>query len=184
MGVWVLRCEQYCLGGPVQAVPFKRCRSSGAVQAVPFAQPVYLHKGYAVHMSSTRTPQMMKAATAAKKLGIYLPATPEEFQNSEISRTELNQLLQSPPEWMQELRQNGPHPRLVVASKLGVSITGLARSGITDPLTTTEIKELLQAPPAWLVTERATHAGVHAENRRLKERAAAEREKQERSAKH
>ena len=121
-------------------------------------------------MSPTRTPQMMKASTAAKKLGIYLPATPEEFQNSEISRTELNELLESPPEWLQQLRKNGPHPRLVVASKLGVSITGLARAEMTDPLTTAEIKALLQAPPAWLVQERATHAAVHADNRRLKER--------------
>ena len=129
-----------------------------------------LHKGYAVQMSPTRTPQMMKAATAAKKLGIYLPASPEEFQSSEISRTELNQLLESPPEWLQLLRQNGPHPRLVVASKLGVSIAGLARADMTDPLTTAEIKGLLQAPPAWLVQERATHAGVHVENRRVKER--------------
>ena len=30
--------------------------------------------------------QTMKAATAAKKLQIFLPATPEEFQESAITR--------------------------------------------------------------------------------------------------
>ncbi len=170
------------LTGLHHAVSIKRFHI-GVSAAAPFGHPACLHKGYAVQMSSTRTPQMMKAATAAKKLGIYLPATPEEFQNSEISRTELNQLQESPPEWLQQLRQNGPHPRLVVASKLGVSIAGLARAGVIDnPLTTAEIKELLQAPPAWLVEERATHARVQTENRRVKEIAAAERKKKERSA--
>ena len=61
----------------------------------------------------------MKAATAAKKLGIHLPATPPQFQNSEVSRTELAALTASPPAWLAELRANGPHPSQVVAGKLG-----------------------------------------------------------------
>ena len=60
--------------------------------------------------------QSMKPATVAKKLGIYLPATPQEFQDSEIT-------------------------------------------------------ELLAAPPQWLVVERATHAAVRSEAKRIKEEA-------------
>ena len=112
----------------------------------------------------------MKAATAAKKLGVYLPATPEEFRERDISRTELDELVANPPEWLQALRADGPHPRDVVARKLGVSNSGLARGGVTEALTTTEIKALLADPPSWLVTERATQAAVRAENARVKQR--------------
>jgi hypothetical protein len=111
----------------------------------------------------------MKPATAAKKLGIYLPATPQEFQDNDISRGNFNELQENPPEWLAELRRNGPHPRPVVAHKLGVSISGLARGGITDPLTTAEITALLQAPPEWLVAERSTMARVRADEKRAKE---------------
>ncbi|WP_426623566.1 DUF5997 family protein [Leifsonia sp. McL0607] len=114
--------------------------------------------------------QTMKAATAAKKLGILLSAAPEEFRDREISRTELDELNANPPEWLVALRADGPHPRDVVAHKLGVSNSGLARGGVTEPLTTAEIKALLVDPPAWLVAERATHAQVHAENARVKQR--------------
>lgn len=93
-------------------------------------------------MTSKKNPQTMKAATAAKKLGVFLPATPEEFQSSEITREELNDLQENPPEWLAELRRNGPHPRSVVAARLGVSIAGLARGGHSDPLTTEQINEL------------------------------------------
>lgn len=126
-------------------------------------------------------PQTMKAATAAKKLGIYLPAAPEEFRDREISRTELEELTANPPEWLQTLRSEGPHPRDVVARKLGVSNSGLARGGVDDALTTSEIKALLADPPAWLVAERATQAGVRAENARVKQRNAerAERTQQD-----
>jgi acetaldehyde dehydrogenase (acetylating) len=110
----------------------------------------------------------MKPATAAKKLGIYLPATPEEFQRSEITRSALLELENSPPEWLETLRRDGPHPRQVVAHKLGVSTSGLARAGAPDVLTTAEIKELLTSMPEWLVIERATQAGVHEENARIK----------------
>jgi len=112
----------------------------------------------------------MKPATAAKKLGIYLPAAPEEFRDGEISRTELDTLTAEPPEWLRTLRAEGPHPRDVVARKLGVSNSGLARGGITEALTTAQIKDLLADPPEWLVAERATQAAVRAENARVKQR--------------
>jgi len=112
----------------------------------------------------------MKAATAAKKLGIYLPAAPDDFRDREISRTELDELNAEPPEWLQSLRADGPHPRDVVARKLGVSNSGLARGGVTEALTTSEIKALLADPPQWLVDERATQAAVRAENARVKQR--------------
>lgn len=120
-------------------------------------------------MSPAKTPQTMKPATAAKKLGIYLPAAPASFQEEPVTREALNRLLESPPEWLVELRLNGPHPRDVVARKLGVSISGLARAEMTDALTTAEIQTLLQAPPEWLVAERATQAAVREENRRVNE---------------
>jgi hypothetical protein len=114
----------------------------------------------------------MKPATAAQKLGIYLPAAPEEFQNATVTRAELSELLANPPKWIVMLRLNGPHPRQIVASKLGVSASGLARGGVTEALTTAEIQELLASPPAWLVRERATQAGVREEQKRIKAQAA------------
>lgn len=126
-------------------------------------------------MTSHPTTQTMKPATAAKKLGVYLPATPAEFQEGGVSRTELNELQADPPEWLRELRRNGPHPRPVVAAKLGVSIAGLARGGITEPLTTEQIEALKQNPPEWLEKERATQAGVRREAARIREKHAAER---------
>ncbi|MCI0158595.1 hypothetical protein KNO15_17990 [Leifsonia shinshuensis] len=114
--------------------------------------------------------QTMKAATAAKKLGILLSAAPEDFRDREISRTELDELNANPPAWLVDLRADGPHPRDIVARKLGVSNSGLARGGVTEPLTTAEIKALLAEPPAWLVAERATQAQVRAENARVKQR--------------
>ncbi|MFC9399173.1 DUF5997 family protein [Streptomyces sp. NPDC057027] len=121
-------------------------------------------------MTSHQNTQTMKPATAAKKLGVYLEATPAEFQEGVVSRTELNELQANPPAWLQELRKNGPHPRPVVAARLGVSIAGLARGGITDPLTTEQIEELRQESPEWLQKERATQAEVRKENLRIKER--------------
>ena len=61
-------------------------------------------------MTSRKTPQTMKPATAAKKLGVYLEATPAEFQEGVVSRDELNALQADPPEWLRDLRRNGPHP--------------------------------------------------------------------------
>jgi Family of unknown function (DUF5997) len=113
--------------------------------------------------------QTLKPATAAKKLGVHLPATPPEFQERPLTRSEFQQLQDSPPEWLAELRRTGPHPRPVVAARLGVSISGLTRGGITEPLTTEQIKALLEQMPEWLVTERATQAAVRAENARVKQ---------------
>ncbi|MFF8954799.1 DUF5997 family protein [Streptomyces sp. NPDC014894] len=124
-------------------------------------------------MKSHQTAQTMKPATAAKKLGVYLEATPAEFQEGVVSRTELSALQADPPEWLQELRRNGPHPRPVVASKLGVSIAGLARGGVTEPLTTEQIEALKKDSPEWLQKERATQAEVRKEAVRIKEKNAA-----------
>lgn len=121
-------------------------------------------------MTSHQTTQTMKPATAAKKLGVYLEATPAEFQEGVVSRTELNALQTDPPEWLQELRRNGPHPRPVVASKLGVSIAGLARGGVTEALTTEQIDALKTDNPEWLQKERATQAEVRKEAVRIKEK--------------
>jgi hypothetical protein len=123
-------------------------------------------------MTSHKSTQTMKPATAAKKLGVYLEATPAEFQEGVVSRDELNALQADPPEWLRELRRNGPHPRQVVASKLGVSIGGLARAGITEALTTEQIEELKASNPDWLVREREVQAGFRDEQQRLKDRGA------------
>jgi len=131
-------------------------------------------------MTSHQTTQTMKPATAAKKLGVYLEATPAEFQEGVVSRAELNALQSDPPQWLQELRRNGPHPRPVVASKLGVSIAGLARGGVTEPLTTEQIDALKQESPEWLQKERATQADVRKEAVRIKERNAARAEQADR----
>jgi hypothetical protein len=114
----------------------------------------------------------MKPSTAALKLDVYLPATPPEFQQSEISREELDELQRNPPQWLADLRRDGPHPRNVVAARLRVSNSGLARGGITDPLTTEQIAALAADPPPWLIRERATHAETLREEQRLQERRA------------
>ncbi len=110
----------------------------------------------------------MKPATAASKLGIYLPAAPAEFQNSPITREELDALRSDPPEWLVELRRNGPFPRDVVAQKLGVSRSGLLRGGIEEALDAEQVGALLADPPSWLRRERASYQEVIAEQERLK----------------
>ncbi|WP_333772619.1 DUF5997 family protein [Streptomyces sp. IBSBF 3136] len=119
-------------------------------------------------MSSQQSTQTMKPATAAKKLGVYLPATPAEFQEGVVTRAELNELQADPPEWLLELRRSGPHPRPVVAAKLGVSISGLTRGGVTEPLTTDQIEALKDERPEWLEKERAIQAEVRKESVRIK----------------
>jgi hypothetical protein len=119
-------------------------------------------------MTSHKTTQTMKPATAAKKLGVYLEATPAEFQEGVVSRDELNALQADPPQWLLDLRREGPHPRPVVAAKLGVSISGLARGGVTEALTTEQIEALKQERPEWLEKERATQAEVRKEEARIK----------------
>jgi hypothetical protein len=123
-------------------------------------------------MTSQKTAQTMKPATAAKKLGVYLQATPADFQEGVVSRTELNALQTDPPQWLLDLRRDGPHPRPVVAAKLGVSIAGLARGGLTEPLTTEQIDALKQESPEWLERERTTQAEVRKEAVRIKEKQA------------
>ncbi|MGW2047271.1 DUF5997 family protein [Streptomyces sp. NPDC001858] len=128
-------------------------------------------------MKSQQSTQTMKPATAAKKLGVYLPATPAEFQEGVVSRAELTELQANPPEWLRTLRETGPHPRPVIAAKLGVSIAGLARGGVTEALTTEQIEAVKDAKPEWLEKERATQAEVRKETVRIKKRNA-EREQQ------
>jgi len=112
--------------------------------------------------------QSMKPATAAKKLNVYLPATPAAFQENSITREELAALQAEPPQWLKELRTNGPHPKNLVAAKLGVSISGLTRGGIAEALTSEQITALLEASPDWLVAERDNYQNVLSEQRRLK----------------
>ncbi|MFC7384127.1 DUF5997 family protein [Sphaerisporangium rhizosphaerae] len=125
-------------------------------------------------MPKSKTTQTMKPATAAKKLGVLLSATPAEFQEGVVSRDELNELQSTPPAWLVELRRNGPHPKQVIAAKLKVSTSGLARGGITGPLTTAEIDALKAENPEWLERERTVYAEARKEALRLKERRAAE----------
>lgn len=110
----------------------------------------------------------MKPSTAAQKLGILLTAAPEDFQQTPISRDELDELRENPPAWLADLRKNGPFPRDVVSAKLGISNSGLARNGLTEPLDAQQIGELLDNPPEWLEHERSVHRKVIAENERLK----------------
>ncbi|MFD7299022.1 DUF5997 family protein [Streptomyces sp. NPDC059897] len=128
-------------------------------------------------MSSHQSTQTMKPATAAKKLGVYLDATPAEFQEGVVSRAELTALQAEPPQWLVDLRANGPHPRPVVAQKLGVSISGLARGGVTEALTTEQIEAIKDENPEWLQAERATQADVRKENVRVKKLHAEQAEK-------
>ena len=125
-------------------------------------------------MTSHKTPQTMKPATAAKKLGVYLEATPAEFRDGVVSRDELNALQADPPAWLADLRKHGPHPRPVVAAKLGVSIAGLARAGITEALTTEQIDAIKAEAPEWLAAERETAAEVRREEARVKSKKADE----------
>lgn len=92
----------------------------------------------------------MKPQTAAKKLGLYLPATPEEFQSNALTHEEFIALQENPPEWLQTLRREGPHPRPVVAQKLGITIAALKKNELDQPLTTADIKALLEDQPEWL----------------------------------
>jgi hypothetical protein len=102
--------------------------------------------------------QLLSPKTAAEKLGVFLPATPDEFQATPIARDALQALQGDPPEWLTTLRREGPHPRGEVARRLGVSNSALARAGVSDSMTTTEIRTLLADLPDWLVAEREKHA--------------------------
>jgi hypothetical protein len=102
--------------------------------------------------------QLLSPKTAAEKLGVYLPATPEDFRAAPIARDALQALLADPPEWLTTLRREGPHPRHEVARRLGVSNSALARAGVSDSMTTAEIRTLLADMPEWLSIEREKHA--------------------------
>ena len=117
----------------------------------------------------------MKPATAAKKLGVHLEATPAEFRDGAVSRDEFDALQADPPTWLRELRRDGPHPRPVVADRLGVSISGLARAQITEPLTTAQITALKDEQPEWLRRERNLRAEVQREEARLRAESGAEK---------
>ncbi|MBV0916491.1 DUF5997 family protein [Mycobacteroides chelonae] len=112
--------------------------------------------------------QSMKPATAAKKLDVYLQATPAEFQENPITRAELAVLQADPPDWLKDLRKHGPHPKNLVAAKLGVSISGLTRGGVEGALTTEQIDQLLEEKPPWLIAERESYQEVLREQRRVK----------------
>lgn len=101
--------------------------------------------------------QLLSPATAAKKLGLYLPATPQEFQATPITRTALQAMQDAAPEWLTTLRREGPHPRDEVSRRLGVSNSALSRAGVSDHMTTAEIRALLDDRPEWLVAEREKH---------------------------
>ena len=120
-------------------------------------------------MTSHQNTQSMKPATAAKKLGVYLEATPAEFREGVVTRAELNALQTDPPAWLRDLRRDGPHPRPVVAARLGVSIAGLHRGGVAEPLTTEQIDALRQERPEWLEREQAVQADVRKEAARVKQ---------------
>jgi hypothetical protein len=131
-------------------------------------------------MSAQKTPQTMKPATAAKKLDVYLEATPAEFRDGVVTRDELAELRTNPPQWLIELRAEGPHPKSVVAEKLGVSIAGLARGGVEEALTTARIEALLADQPDWLQAERKSLVEVRKEEKRIKEQQATRREQSNR----
>jgi hypothetical protein len=103
-------------------------------------------------------PQLLSPKTAAEKLGVFLPATPPEFRQKQISRDELQALQADPPEWLVTLRREGPHARNEVSRRLGVSNSALARAGVSDSMTTAEIRALLEERPEWLIAEREKFA--------------------------
>lgn len=122
-------------------------------------------------MPNNLNDQILRPANAAKRLGIYLPAAPPEFQAEPITRGQLERLDKNPPQWLNDLRRDGPHPRPIVAGRLGISISGLARGGVTEALTTEQINELRTNPPTWLQAERqvalqlrADQSAVHGGN--------------------
>ena len=74
--------------------------------------------------------QTMKPITAATKLGIYLPAAPQEFRETPITRAELDALRNDPPAWLRDLLRNGPFPRDVVAANDALGVVTVAWSPI------------------------------------------------------
>lgn len=149
----------------------QRRDSAGPGQrTVPGARALPGTGRYPDPVTKPRQTQLMKPSTAAQKLEVYLPATPRDFQEGSVSREEFDELQRHPPQWLVDLRRDGPHPRSVVAARLRVSNSGLGRAGVTGALTTAQIAALAADPPPWLVRERETHAEARREQQRLKER--------------
>ncbi len=134
-------------------------------------------------MSTGDASQTMKPLTAAGKLGIYLPAAPEEFRSGSIGRADLDALRADPPEWLRALWETGPFPRDVVARKLGVTNTALARNGVSDAMTQEQIDALAGEEPEWLTRERANLVEVQREATRVKEKEIERRERTNRPPK-
>ena len=132
---------------------------------------------------ATPDSQTMKPLTAANKLGIYLPAAPEEFQNTAISREDLEAMRENPPQWLVELRRTGPFPRDIVAHELGVSNAGLSRAGVSDSMTADDIAALTADPPEWLIKERQNLLDVQKDNERIEAKKAEKRAASNRPAK-
>ena len=49
----------------------------------------------------------------------------------------LDELQRNPPQWLSDLRREGPHPRNVVAARLRISNSGLARATSPERIHTT-----------------------------------------------
>ena len=109
----------------------------------------------------------MKPATAAKKLDVYLPATPAEFRESAITRDELAALQADPPAWLRELRKNGPHRKPRRRQARCVDLRSRPRRH-HQALTTEQIDALIAEKPDWLVAERENYQNVLTEQRRIK----------------
>ena len=112
----------------------------------------------------------MKPATAARKLGVHLDATPEEFRAGVVSRDELDALQADPPSGCASCDATA---RIRARSSrtwfdLGVSISGLARAEIVEPLTTAQIVALKEEQPEWLRRERGTRAEAARAEARLR----------------
>src|SRR3954453_20686395 len=70
--------------------------------------------------------QSMKAETAAKKLGVLLSATPEEFRAGPVTRSELTALQKEPPEWLGGGRGDGAPLRAHRAAEGAAGVAGRA----------------------------------------------------------
>lgn len=125
-----------------------------------------------VLMTSHKTAQTMKPATAAKKLRVprgHPRRVPGGCRLAHRAQHTAGRSARVAP----GTATQRPAPRPVVAAKLGISISGLARGGITEALTTEQIEALKTEAPDWLRQERATQAEVRKEAVRIKEKNAA-----------
>ncbi len=124
--------------------------------------PVRERPAAPIHWTTMTDANRMKPQTAAKKLNIYLPAAPEHFRETPLTHDEFVALQADPPEWLRQLRREGPFPRAEVARKLGVTITALKAGDADRPYTAEEIRALLDDQPEWLRSARAALAARRA----------------------